>query len=99
DTGQLLGPRVFASGNIIMSLPAQYDYKYISTVSDVDRLVKSLKKMEVHGPIKEYDLKNRKHRLWLRKATRDNNMTITAEITNYTSAITHILDGYSAIEH
>lgn len=99
ETGQIIGPRVFSSGNIIMDKPSQYGYKQINSLQDAAREVLSLKKLGVHGPIKDYSISNRKVRKWLRTAARNNDMTITADQVKTIPAITRVIDGYTAIEH
>lgn len=99
ETGQILGPRVFSSGNIIMEKPNEYDFKKISNLNDAERIVLSFKKLGVHGPIKEYSISNRQVRKWLRTAAENHDMTITADQNKFIPAVSRIIDGYSSIEH
>src|SRR5699024_3275635 len=99
ESGKLLGPRVFASGNIIMSYATKYDFKTIHNNVDANRLINSLIKLYVHGPIKEYGFQNSLKRKWLKEASEINNIGITSHQTTFIEAISHIINGYSAIEH
>lgn len=99
ETGVIIGPRLFASGNIIMRSPEKYDFKNIQNEDDAERIIKSNKKLGVHGPIKDYSLSNRKIRQWLRAEAKKYDMTITPDQANYMEAMTRIIDGYSSIEH
>lgn len=99
ETGQVLGPRIYASGNIIDNHFKNYGYNTILSNSDTDKIVKSNKKLLVHGPLKQYDRKNRIHRKWLLESAKKYNMTITNHETNFILAMTQIIDGYTAMEH
>lgn len=101
ETGQLLGPRVFASGNIILENPGsmEYDYNRITKLEDAQRVVHSLNKLGIAGPIKEYGFRNGKKMGWLRKAAKMEGMSITAHQSHYEPVPRRIIRGYSAIEH
>ena len=101
ETGQNIGPRIFASGNIIFGSPGRerYDYNKINNYQDAARIIKSNKKINAFGPIKQYDLDNRQYRKWLYKAAKRYNMTLTNHETNFISSMTQIIDGYTAMEH
>src|SRR5699024_6948929 len=99
ETGQLLGPRVFASGNIIMDGTRQYDYKNNLSQNDSDRILESYSKLGVSGPIKEYDYRNREKRKKIKVATEKYNRTITAHQNSYIESMCRVIDGYTAIEH
>lgn len=99
EIGELLGPRVFASGNIIDDYIIDYDYRYIKNKVDTDRIVRSNIKLGVIGPLKQYNSKNRKHRQWLYDSAKEYNMTLTNHETNFLLAMTQIIDGYTAMEH
>src|SRR5690625_4277373 len=99
EAGQLLGPRVFASGNIIMNGTNQYDFKKINSIKDAIRLIKSLKKISVSGPIKEYDLSNSMKRKVLRKSSLNNEIGITSHQIKFLCTMNRIVSGYTAIEH
>lgn len=97
ETGQLLGPRVFASGNIINGFPGthEYDYKVIESLVDAKRIIESNKKLKVNGPLKEYGITNKKKRNKLTMASE----SITSHQSNYILALDRIVNGYTAIEH
>lgn len=99
ETGQLLGPRIFASGNIILDFEQEYDFREINSKHDADRIVISNLKLGVSGPLKQYNRKNRKHRQWLYKSAKKYNMTLTNHETDFVLAMTQIVDGYTAMEH
>jgi|SRR5690625_2660715 len=99
EAGQLLGPRVFASGNIIMNGTNQYDFKKINSINDAIRVIKSLKKISVSGPIKEYDLSNSMKRKVLRKSSLNNEIGITSHQIKFLCTMNRIVSGYTAIEH
>lgn len=101
EIGELLGPRVFASGNIIYGSPGRtsYGYNQINNYHDAERIIKSNKKIDVFGPIKQYDVGNRLHRKWIYKAAKNHNITLTNHETSFMSSMTQIIDGYSAMEH
>lgn len=99
ETGLILGPRVFASGNIIMNHKMNYDYKNIEGIIESDRLMHSFSKLNTHGPIKEYDNRYRVNRRHLRSSAKSFNLTITAHPGAHIESITRIIDGYTAIEH
>jgi len=99
ETGLIVGPRVFASGNIILHGQREYDYSAINKKKDVDRIVKSNLKLKVSGPLKQYNRKNRRHRQWLYTSAKKHNMTFTNHEINFTLGITQIIDGYTAMEH
>src|SRR5699024_8573446 len=83
EVGDLLGPKVFASGNIIMDGTRQYDYKNNLSQNDSDRILESYSKLGVSGPIKEYDYRNREKRKKIKVATEKYNCTITANQNSY----------------
>src|SRR5699024_2699040 len=99
ESGKLLGPRVFASGNIIMDTEREYDFKTIVSKSHTDRIVNSNIKLGVSGPLKQYNRKDRKHRRWLYDSARECDLTLTNHETNFVLAMSQIIDGYTAMEH
>lgn len=101
EVGKLLGLRVFASGNIIVESPGkfEYDYKKLDDLEDAKRVVNSLSKLKVYGPIKEYGFNNLLKRKRLKEASVNNNIGITAHQTFFLDAMSRIVNGYSAIEH
>lgn len=99
ETGDLLGPRIFASGNVIMNFPKEYDYRLIKEPKDTDRIIKSLKKLGVEGPIKQYNRNNRLHRKWLYNSAKKNDMTLTNHQVDLIYTLTQIIDGYTSAEH
>lgn len=101
ETGILLGPRIFASGNIILgtSGPHEYAYKKINNLVDASRIIQSNKKLAVSGPIKEYSIKDKYKRQKLREAAKKEDTGITAHQSNYLLALSRIINGYTSIEH
>lgn len=99
ETGRLLGPRVFASGNIILDPEQDYDFRVINSKYDTDRIIKSNQKLGVNGPLKQYNRKNRKHRKWIYESAKEFNMTVTNHELDFILAMTQIIDGYTAMEH
>ncbi|MCK0114939.1 amidohydrolase family protein [Gelidibacter sp. F63206] len=101
EVGDLAGPRIFASGNIILEKPGphEYDYKNITNKNDAIRIVKSYKKIDVPGPIKEYSIRNTHKRIWLREAAKNEDIGITAHQKFLNLALSRIILGYTAIEH
>lgn len=99
EIGHLLGPRVFASGNIIMNNPINYDYKKLDDLQDAERIIKSMKKLDISGPIKEYSLSNKKKIAFLLHASKKNNYSITTHQVSLQQSLSKIISGYSAVEH
>src|SRR5699024_7608302 len=96
-----LGPRIFASGNIILenSGKLEYDYNRIDSYKDASRIVKSIVKLNASGPIKEYGFQNSLKRKWLKEASTANNIGITTHQTTFLEALSRIVNGYTAVEH
>ncbi|RXJ45387.1 amidohydrolase family protein [Gelidibacter gilvus] len=101
ETGKLLGPRIFASGNINIGASRRMSehYKNISSINDARRIVKSNKKIGVSGPIKDYNIEDKKIRSLLLEACKEFGINITAHQDIFTTAISRITQGYTAIEH
>lgn len=99
ETGRIIGPRSFASGNPILDAIREADYKKIDNKKDSDRLVKSLIKLKIHGPIKEYDISNKVTRNLLAESSRAHNIGISSHHDSYYNAISRIIYGFTSLEH
>lgn len=99
ETGSIIGPRSFASGNPILDDTRREDYKKIDDKKDSDRLVKSLIKLKIHGPIKEYDISNKITRNLLAESSRAHNIGISSHHDSYYNAISRIIYGFTSLEH
>jgi len=99
EANQMLGPRVFSSGDVLYG-GQQADY--FAEVNDQDDARRQVRRMKAYGArmIKVYQQPRRDQRLWFAEACREQKMLLTAEgagelFTDLSMAI----DGYTAFEH
>jgi imidazolonepropionase-like amidohydrolase/Tol biopolymer transport system component len=100
ETGEMLGPRIFSTGDVIYgseALPVVYEN--IRSIDDARAIVRRYKP---YGPemLKEYVQPRRDQRQWLAQAAREEGVEITAEgAGDLVLDLTMVLDGYTAWEH
>jgi imidazolonepropionase-like amidohydrolase len=101
ETGEMLGPRIFSSGDVIYGDESVFPevYESIKSIDDARAIVK---RYVPYGPemLKEYMQPRRDQRQWLAQAAREAGVEITAEGGgDLVLDLTMVLDGYTAWEH
>jgi imidazolonepropionase-like amidohydrolase/Tol biopolymer transport system component len=99
NAGELLGPRIYSSGEAINGLDLYPSYFNIDDVEDARAIVSHLKES---GAImlKSYTQERRDQRRWLVQAAREQGVRITVEgARELTLHLTYVADGHTAAEH
>ncbi len=99
ETGKILGPRIFSSGNIIFPFKTHANYYTLNSFEDSERLVLSFLKLGVYGPIKDYLIYNSKTKRLLYDSAITNGLSITTHQERYNLIIRSLLSGYTGLEH
>ncbi len=98
ESGQIIGPRYFGTGEPI----AGYEVAYSERIDSLDKARAVVAKRKAKGAIhlKEYGIPTRKQRRWLAQAAREANMGIVNENTgDYHLVMAAATDGYTGVEH
>ena len=94
NSGRVPGPRYFATGERVM--PEEIG---IASAADADSIVADLVAIGATS-IKEYLLRDRRQRQWLRQAAAKYGIAITTEGGfDYKTSLTAVLDGFDGVEH
>ena len=99
EAGQMLGPRVYSSGDVLYG-GQQTDV--FAEVNDLDDARRQVRRMKMYGArmIKVYQQPRRSQRIWFAQASREERMLLTAEGAGELGTdATMALDGYTAFEH
>ncbi len=101
ETGEMLGPRIYSTGDVIYGNENVFPvvYESIGSIEDARHVVRRYKG---YDPLmlKEYMQPRRDQRQWLRQAAAEEGIPITAEGgADLVLDLTMVLDGYTAIEH
>jgi Tol biopolymer transport system component/imidazolonepropionase-like amidohydrolase len=99
ETGRMLGPRVYSSGDVLFG--GQQEDVY-AQVDDQEDALRQVRRMKAYGArmIKVYQQPRRDERLWLAQACRQEHMLLTAEgAGELQTDLTMVLDGFTAFEH
>ena len=94
ETGQLIGPRLYATG------PGIFANDNIRSLDDARDVVRRYADHFNTQTIKQYLAGDRKVRQWVVMAAREQGLTPTTEGgSNFTMNLTLMLDGYAGLEH
>lgn len=101
ETGEMLGPRIYSSGDILMGDETAFPVVYIP-IKGVDDARAAIKRLRLQGStmIKSYLQLRRDQRQWIAQAAREEGILLTAEGTgDYRVELSMLLDGFTAWEH
>ncbi|MBK8249626.1 MAG: PD40 domain-containing protein [Gemmatimonadetes bacterium] len=94
DAGQILGPRVYATG------PGIFAYDDVSSADDAKEVMKRYSEFFLTETIKQYQAGDRRQRQWIAMAAREQRITPTLEGgLDFKKNMTEAMDGYAGIEH
>lgn len=99
ETGAMLGPRVYSSGDVLYGGQQSDVFADVSNQEDARRQVK---RMKAYGArlIKVYQQPRREQRMWFAEACRELHMLLTAEGGGeFYTDLSMATDGYTAWEH
>jgi imidazolonepropionase-like amidohydrolase/Tol biopolymer transport system component len=101
ETGEMLGPRIYSSGDVIYGEESVFPvvYENIRSIDDARNVVKRFKN---YSPtlLKQYMQPRRDQRQWVIQAAREEGIMVTAEGGgDLVMDMTMVLDGYTAWEH
>ncbi len=101
ETGEMLGPRIYSTGDVIYGTETIFPvvYESIGSIEDARHVVRRYKG---YDPLmlKQYMQPRRDQRQWLRQAAAEEGVPITSEGgADLVLDLTMVLDGYTAIEH
>jgi Tol biopolymer transport system component len=97
ETGGIVGPRLFSSGDPIFSQDGP-DWIPITTREEARDAV-SQRVGWGAVTIKEYQLRRRNQRQWVFEAARDFGVRVTCESVTWEEILTRLMDGASGFEH
>jgi Tol biopolymer transport system component len=94
DVGQMIGPRVLATG------PGIFVYDNVSSADDAKEVMKRYSEFYQTQTIKQYMAGDRRQRQWIVMAAREQQITPTLEGgLDFKKNMTEAMDGYAGIEH
>lgn len=94
DAGQIIGPRIFATG------PGIFGYDDVSSADDAREVMKRYSEFYLTETIKQYQAGDRRQRQWLAMAAKEQQITPTLEGgLDFKKNMTEAMDGYAGIEH
>ena len=94
SAGHILGPRLYTTG------PGIFSYENISGPDDARNVIRRYAEYYRTNTLKQYNVGNRKQRQWVVQAAREFGLMPTTEgAINSKLILTHIIDGYPAVEH
>ena len=94
EAGQILGPRVYATG------PGIFAYDDVSSADDAKEVMKRYSEFFLTETIKQYQAGDRRQRQWIAMAAREQRITPTLEGgLDFKKNMTEAMDGYAGIEH
>ncbi len=98
EAGQMLGPRVFSTGQILYGASGSFRSE-VASLDDARRHVRRLKRLGAIS-VKSYQQPRRDQRQWLLQAGREEGMLVVPEGGgDLLNNLNMVLDGHSAIEH
>ncbi len=94
DVGQIIGPRVYATG------PGIFSWDNVSSLQDAKDVMKRYSEFYQTETIKQYMAGDRRQRQWLVMAAKEQRITPTLEGgLDFKKNMTEAMDGYAGIEH
>jgi Tol biopolymer transport system component/imidazolonepropionase-like amidohydrolase len=94
DVGQMIGPRVLATG------PGIFAYDNVSSADDAKDVMKRYSEFYLTETIKQYMAGDRRQRQWIAMAAKEQRITPTLEGgLDFKKNMTEAMDGYAGIEH
>src|SRR5688500_18571631 len=94
DVGQMIGPRVLATG------PGIFGYDNVSSAEDAKEVMKRYSEFYQTQTIKQYMAGDRRQRQWIVMAAKEQRITPTLEGgLDFKKNMTEAMDGYAGIEH
>ncbi len=94
ETGDILGSRLYTTG------PAIFDFNDFRSKEEVLDVLRRYREHYRLWNLKQYRTGNRRVREWVVQAADELGMTVTTEgALSYKLNLTHILDGFSGVEH
>jgi hypothetical protein len=94
DVGQMIGPRVLATG------PGIFAYDNVSSAEDAKEVMKRYSEFYQTQTIKQYMAGDRRQRQWIAMAAKEQQITPTLEGgLDFKKNMTEAMDGFAGIEH
>ena len=94
DVGQIIGPRVYATG------PGIFGYDNVTSAEDAKEVMRRYSEFYLTQTIKQYMAGDRRQRQWLLMAAKEQRITPTLEGgLDFKKNLTEAMDGYAGIEH
>jgi Tol biopolymer transport system component/imidazolonepropionase-like amidohydrolase len=94
DAGQIIGPRIYATG------PGIFSQDNVSGADDAKEVMKRYSEYYKTETIKQYMAGDRKQRQWIAMAAKEQRITPTLEGgLDFKKNMTEAMDGYAGIEH
>ncbi|MBL8983296.1 MAG: PD40 domain-containing protein [Gemmatimonadetes bacterium] len=94
EAGQILGPRVYATG------PGIFAWDDVSSADDAKDVMRRYSEFFLTETIKQYQAGDRRQRQWIAMAAREQRITPTLEGgLDFKKNMTEAMDGYAGIEH
>jgi imidazolonepropionase-like amidohydrolase/Tol biopolymer transport system component len=94
DVGQMIGPRVLATG------PGIFSYDNVTSADDAKDVMKRYSEFYLTETIKQYMAGDRRQRQWIVMAAKEQRITPTLEGgLDFKKNMTEAMDGYAGIEH
>lgn len=94
EVGQIIGPRIFATG------PGIFAYDNVSSYRDASAVMKRYSEFYLTETIKQYMAGDRRQRQWIAMAAKDQRITPTLEGgLDFKKNLTEAMDGYAGLEH
>jgi len=94
DVGQMIGPRVYATG------PGIFNWDNVSSADDAKEVMKRYSEFYLTETIKQYMAGDRRQRQWIVMAAKEQRITPTLEGgLDFKKNMTEAMDGYAGIEH
>jgi len=94
DVGQMIGPRVLATG------PGIFGWDNVSSADDAREVMKRYSEFYQTQTIKQYMAGDRRQRQWIAMAAKEQQITPTLEGgLDFKKNMTEAMDGYAGIEH
>jgi Tol biopolymer transport system component/imidazolonepropionase-like amidohydrolase len=99
ETGEMIGPRIYSSGDVLYGGQAASIYAKAESKEDVVQAVKRMKKYGAHW-LKVYQQPRREQRIWFVEAAREEGVGVTMEgAGELHTDLTNFMDGFTGMEH
>jgi Tol biopolymer transport system component len=94
DVGQIIGPRVYATG------PGLFSWDNVTSADDAKEVMKRYSEFYLTQTLKQYMAGDRRQRQWIAMAAKEQRITPTLEGgLDFKKNMTEAMDGYAGIEH